>query len=180
MAVLSERAVNNGLSIRRATAEDIPPLQAIVNASYSKYIDRIGKPPAPMLADYAKLLQTRDIFVLETTAKGDEGDSVVNMVGSIMLGVDAEGDAVTVNNLVVEPAAQGRGYGRVLMDFAEDFAREKGLSCVSLFTNVKMHENVGLYLRLGYVETGRRSEDGYERVYFRKELKGLNSQNRSK
>ncbi|KAL7805527.1 acyl-CoA N-acyltransferase [Trichoderma aethiopicum] len=171
MAVLSEKAVNNGLRIRRAKLDDISPLRAIVNASYTKYIDRIGKPPAPMLADYAKLLDTRDIFILETTSKNEEGSPVVQMVGSIILGVDAEGDAVTVNNLVVEPAAQGRGYGRVLMDFAEEVAREKGLSCVSLFTNVKMHENVGLYLKLGYEETGRRTEDGYERVYFRKQLK---------
>ncbi|EGR49301.1 uncharacterized protein TRIREDRAFT_59827 [Trichoderma reesei QM6a] len=170
MAVLSEKAVKNGLRIRKATPDDIPPLQAIVNASYSKYIDRIGKPPAPMLADYAKLLETRDIFILEATTNEEDGTPVVKMVGSIILGVDAEGDAVTVNNLVVEPASQGRGYGRVLMDFAEGVAKEKGLSCVALFTNVKMHENVGLYLKLGYVETGRRTEDGYERVYFRKQL----------
>ncbi|OTA06250.1 hypothetical protein A9Z42_0069600 [Trichoderma parareesei] len=170
MAVLSEKAVNNGIRIRKATLDDIPPLQAIVNASYSKYIDRIGKPPAPMLADYAKLLETRDVFILEATKDEEDGGCVVKMVGSIILGVDAEGDAVTVNNLVVEPAAQGRGYGRVLMDFAEESAREMGLSCVALFTNVKMHENVGLYLKLGYVETGRRTEDGYERVYFRKQL----------
>ncbi|KAL6875472.1 acyl-CoA N-acyltransferase [Trichoderma longibrachiatum] len=170
MAVLSEKAVNNGLRIRRAKLDDIPPLRAIVNASYTKYIDRIGKPPAPMLADYAKLLDTRDIFILEATSEGEDGNSVVQMVGSIILGVDAEGDAVGVNNLVVEPAAQGRGYGRVLMDFAEEVAREKGLSFVSLFTNVKMHENIGLYLKLGYEETGRRTEDGYERAYFRKQL----------
>ncbi|KAK1253425.1 hypothetical protein MKX07_001502 [Trichoderma sp. CBMAI-0711] len=164
--------MTNGLRIRKATLDDIPPLQAMVNASYSKYIDRIGKPPAPMLADYAELLETRDIFILETTTDEQDGiiSSIVKMVGSIILGVDAEGDAVTVNNLVVEPAAQGRGYGRVLMDFAEESAREQGLSCVALFTNVKMHENVGLYLKLGFVETGRRTEDGYERVYFRKQL----------
>ncbi|PTB69526.1 acyl-CoA N-acyltransferase [Trichoderma citrinoviride] len=173
MAVLSEKAVNDGLTIRRAKSDDIPLLQAIVNASYSKYIDRIGKPPAPMLADYAQLLTTRDIFVLETTSTPEGGEDVEGLVGSIVLGVDAEGDAVTVNNLVVEPAAQGRGYGRVLMDFAEEFARGKGLSCVSLYTNVKMHENVGLYLKLGYVETERRTEDGYERVYFRKTLQRL-------
>jgi hypothetical protein len=33
-----------------------------------------------------------------------------------------------------------------------------------------MFENLGLYLKMGFVETGRREEDGFERVYFRKEL----------
>ncbi|TFB04049.1 hypothetical protein CCMA1212_003975 [Trichoderma ghanense] len=175
MTMLSGKAVQNGLSIRRAKQDDVPRVQAIINASYSKYINRIGKPPAPMLADYAKLLETRDVFILEAASEDEGGgEPAVKMVGSIMLGVTAEGDAVTVNNLVVEPAAQGRGYGRVLMDFAEEFARGKSLSSVFLFTNVKMHENIGLYLKLGYVETGRRTEDGYERVYFRKQLERLN------
>ncbi|KAL6807314.1 acyl-CoA N-acyltransferase [Trichoderma sp. SZMC 28013] len=170
MAVLSQKALQNGLGIRRATAEDVPFIQAIVNASYSKYIERIGKPPAPMVADYNELLSTRDIYVLESTSD----DKVVKIVGSIILGIDVEADAVKVNNLVVEPAAQGRGYGRVLMDFAEDVAREKGIGSMALFTNIKMYENIGLYAKLGYAETGRKTEDGYERVYFRKELKATN------
>ncbi|KAL7801667.1 acyl-CoA N-acyltransferase [Trichoderma afarasin] len=170
MAVLSQKALQNGLSIRRATTEDVPFIQAIVNASYSKYIERIGKPPAPMVADYNELLNTRDIYVLESTSD----DKVVKIVGSIVLRIDVEADAVMVNNLVVEPAAQGRGYGRVLMDFAEDVARERGIGSMALFTNIKMYENIGLYAKLGYAETGRRTEDGYERVYFRKELKATN------
>ena len=56
------------------------------------------------------------------------------------------------------------------MGYAEDLARRRGYPAVTLFTNVKMHENIGLYAKLGFVETGRRTEAGYERVYFRKEL----------
>ncbi|KAL7945516.1 acyl-CoA N-acyltransferase [Trichoderma barbatum] len=169
MAALSQKAVDNGLGIRRANPEDAPSIQAIVTASYSKYIERIGKPPAPMVADYNELLRTRDIYILESTSN----DEITSTVGSIILATDVEADAVTVNNLVVEPAAQGRGYGRVLMDFAEAVAREKGIGSMALFTNVKMYENIGLYGKLGYVETERKTEDGYERVYFRKDLKGL-------
>ncbi|RFU72508.1 acetyltransferase [Trichoderma arundinaceum] len=166
MAALSQQAINKGLSIRKATADDVPAVQSIVNASYSKYIERMGKPPAPMIADYHELLNTRDIYILESISD----DSSMRIVGSIILGIDPEEDAVKVNNLVVEPAAQGRGYGRVLMDFAEDVARENQIKSMALFTNVKMHENIGLYLKLGYVETERKSEDGYDRVYFRKRL----------
>lgn len=165
MAVLSPEARSKGLSIRKAQAQDVPAIQAIIKASYSKYIDRIGKPPAPMTADYHELLQTRDIYVLET---GPDAAETIQIIGSIVLGI--EGNAVNVNSLVVEPAAQGRGYGRVLMDFAENVARDKGVQSMALFTHVKMHEDIGLYRKLGYVETERKSEDGYDRVYFRKQV----------
>lgn len=167
MAVLSQDERNRGLGIRSATVEDLSVLQTIVNASYSKYIERMGKPPAPMLLNYTELPKGQDIFVLETISD-DKGSEIV---GAITLAVDDAGGAVKISNVVVGPAAQGRGYGRVLMDFAEGMAREKGIDSLELYTNAKMHENISLYPNFGYIETGRRNEDGYDRVYFRKQLK---------
>ena len=37
-------------------------------------------------------------------------------------------------------------------------------------TNEKMTENLTLYPRLGYCEVARRTEDGFNRVYFQKTL----------
>ena len=39
--------------IRRATPGDVAALRAIASAAYRKYVPRIGRPPAPMTADYA-------------------------------------------------------------------------------------------------------------------------------
>ena len=47
-----------------------------------------------------------------------------------------------------------------------------GLARVTLYTNARMHENLVLYPRLGYVEIDRRREDGFDRVYFEKMLRG--------
>jgi ribosomal protein S18 acetylase RimI-like enzyme len=167
MAVLSQDEINRGLGIRKATVQDLAFVQVIVNASYSKYIERIGKPPAPMLLNYNELPIGQDIFVLETTSD-DKGSEIV---GSITLTMDDVGGAVKISNVVVGPTAQGKGYGRVLMDFAETVAREKGIDTLVLYTNAKMHENISLYPKFGYIETGRGSEDGYDRVFFRKQLK---------
>lgn len=167
MAVLSREEINRGLGIRRATVQDLSFLQAIVNASYSKYIERMGKPPAPMLLNYNELPKGQDIFVLETISE-EKGSEIV---GSITLVIDDADGAVKISNVVVGPAAQGRGFGRTLMDFAEAVAREKGIDSLVLYTNAKMHENISLYPRFGYIETERKSEDGYDRVYFRKQLK---------
>lgn len=167
MAVISQDEMNRGPSIRRATVEDLSFLQAIVIASYSKYLERLAKPPAPMLLNYTELPKDRDMYVLESFSD-DKGSEIV---GGITLAIDEASGAVKVNNVVVGPAAQGRGYGRVLMEFAESVAREKGIDLLELYTNVKMHENISIYLKFGYVETERRTEDGHDRVFFRKQLK---------
>ncbi|KAL2866632.1 GNAT family N-acetyltransferase [Aspergillus lucknowensis] len=152
--------------IIKATPEHISSINSVVTAAYTKYIERIGKPPAPMLADYSQLLKTHDVFVLQDA----DATSTSAVLGSIILKSDDESDSIKVNNLVVDPALQGRGYGRLLMDFAEERARGQRRSALTLFTNVKMYENLGLYAKLGFVETERRVEDGYERVFFRKAL----------
>lgn len=68
------------------------------------------------------------------------------------------------------PSAAGRGVGKALIKLCEDRARQLGLNEVQLYTNERMTENLGLYPRLGYVEVARRSEDGFNRVYFEKKL----------
>ena len=147
------------LVVERAKAEDVPAIKPMVDAAYSKYIERLGKLPAAMYSDYDKLLETQNVYVLRIRGR---------VVGSILLSRD--GDAIKINNLVVDPTAQGRGYGRVLMDYAEQTARAQGLAAVTLFTNEKMHENIALYTKIGFTETGRRAEDGFNRVFFRKNL----------
>lgn len=147
------------LVVETAKAEDIPAIKPMVDAAYSKYIDRLGKLPAAMTADYDKLVETQGLYVLRVGS---------NVVGSVLLSKD--GDSIKVSNLVVDPSAQGCGYGRVLMNHAEDIARTQGLSAVTLFTNERMRENIALYTKIGFTETGRKTEKGFNRVFFRKKL----------
>ena len=63
-----------------------------------------------------------------------------------------------------------RGIGGSLIRFCEAEARRSGAEVVTLYTNEMMVENLTLYPRLGYVETGRRREDGFDRVYFEKRV----------
>ena len=44
------------------------------------------------------------------------------------------------------------------------------LPVVRLYTHVKMTENMAYYARLGYTESYRVTEDGFERVYMEKRL----------
>jgi len=147
------------MHIRRAVAADVPGIRAVVDAAYALYVPRIGREPAPMTADYARLVAAQEVWVGETDGR---------VVGVLVIRVS--GDALELENVAVDPAEQGHGHGRALVSFAESHARERGLGAVELYTNEAMSENIELYPRLGFVETGRRVEDGYRRVYFRKTL----------
>ncbi|KAG8671960.1 hypothetical protein FPOAC2_05324 [Fusarium poae] len=151
------------LSIQRAEVHDIPHIQSIIHEAYRKYIPRMNKLPVPMTTDYISLLASPDhsIFVLRPTNK--------EIVGALILYHNTK-DEVQIDNVVVDSKAQGCGYGRVLMRYAEDFAKYRGRNALILYTNVVMVENLALYPKMGFTETGRRTEEGFERVYFRKEL----------
>ena len=82
----------------------------------------------------------------------------------------AKQGAQFVENVALAPSFQGRGLGRQLLAFADDEARRQGFKRVFLYTNAKMTENLEFYPRLGYVETHRVHEDGFDRVYMTKEL----------
>ncbi|HSF62250.1 MAG TPA: GNAT family N-acetyltransferase [Gaiellaceae bacterium] len=147
------------MQIRPAERWDVPAIRAIVGAAYAPAASRIGRAPAPVAADYDALVQAQEAWV------GEADDRVVGV-----LVIRPAGDVLELENVAVDPASQRRGYGRALIAFAEQRARDLGLSGVTLYTNEAMVENLRFYPRLGFVETGRRVEDGYRRVFFRKSL----------
>jgi ribosomal protein S18 acetylase RimI-like enzyme len=145
--------------LRPAEAEDVPAITGCARAAYDRYVSRIGREPAPMVADFAALVAAGEVHVL--LAGGDLAGFIVVRPGP---------DHLFVENLAVHPDRQGQGLGRRLVAFAEATARAGGLPALELYTNVKMTENFPFYRGLGFVETERRHEDGFDRVYMRKKL----------
>ncbi|HKF72024.1 MAG TPA: GNAT family N-acetyltransferase [Stellaceae bacterium] len=145
--------------IRPARTEDADWAHALVRRAYALYVPRMGKEPAPMLADYAALIAAGEVHVLEDGGKP---------AALIVLRPD-EG-ALFIENIAVDPVIQGKGHGRALLAFAETEARRLGLGFLRLYTNAAMTENLAYYPRLGFRETDRREEDGYSRVFFEKRV----------
>lgn len=145
--------------IRPATSSDCAAIETLVRDAYAIYTPRIGRAAGPVLADYRALIGARHVHLLE-----DSG----TMLGVLVV---IETDAgMLLDNVAVSPAAQSRGHGRRLIAFAEDLARSAGHRTLDLYTNEAMTENLALYQRLGFVETHRAREAGYNRIYMRKEL----------
>ena len=78
-------------------------------------------------------------------------------------------DGFWLESIAVSSASGGQGIGTGLIGHVETYLSGRAAS-YRLYTNVKMVRNIGWYERLGFVETGRGVEDGFERVYFRKML----------
>ena len=131
----------------------------LVRMAYSMYVERIGKEPAPMLEDYDALIRAGEVWVW------DEGGEVLGVL--VMRPAD---DHLFVDNVAVAPRHQGRGLGRELLVFAEERAEREGLPEIRLYTNEKMHENLAVYAKLGFEETGRGADGGYRRMFMRKRL----------
>ena len=51
----------------------------------------------------------------------------------------------------------------------------QGYRELRLYTHETMIENQRLYAKIGYEETGRRTEVGFERVFLRKRLSGIST-----
>jgi GNAT superfamily N-acetyltransferase len=145
--------------VRRARAEEAPTVQALVAAAYHPYIARIGKPPGPMLDDYASRIADGQVWVLE-----QDGQICAILV------LEEQDDGLMLDNVAVAPDWQGKGLGRVMIGFAADEARRRGFTVLLLYTHVLMTENIALYGRVGFTETHRVREKGFERVYMRLKL----------
>jgi ribosomal protein S18 acetylase RimI-like enzyme len=148
------------LMIRPAHAEEAEAVHRLVDAAYSHYTARLGKPPGPMLDDYRRRIAAGQTWVLE-----DE-----SALAGVLVLEPTDGPALLLDNVAIAPAAQGRGHGRALIAYAEAEARRRGCTELRLYTHVLMTENRALYARLGFRETGRVSEKGYDRVYMAKTL----------
>jgi ribosomal protein S18 acetylase RimI-like enzyme len=145
--------------IRAATAADVSAIAEIVDQAYWRYIARMGKPPGPILDDYAARVLAGVVWVLE------EGAAVAGIIVLLLMA-----DYLLLDNVAVSTARQGLGLGRRLLAFAEAEAVRRGYCEIRLYTHQTMAENQRLYASIGYEETGRDTEAGYDRVFMRKQL----------
>jgi ribosomal protein S18 acetylase RimI-like enzyme len=145
--------------VRDAREVDVPAIEHLVLAAFSRYAERMTVAPAPVTADYATLVSAHGCAVAERDGR---------VVGVLVRWPHP--DHVYVETLAVAPEAQGGGIGALLLATAEDEAAAAGLDAVRLHTNAAMTENLEWYPRHGYVRTGRSAASGFDRVAFEKLL----------
>ncbi len=150
--------MDKGFDIRQAQAADETSVRECAEGAYERYVAAMGRKPAPMVADFAALIASGVVHV----AVGQDA----KVLGFIVF--YQEGEQVLLENVAVRPTAAGRGIGKRLIAFCEAEAKRSNATSVKLYTNEKMTENLSIYPHLGYRETERKTEDGFNRVFFEK------------
>jgi len=143
--------------VRPARPSDASAVTDLVHDAYRHYVTRIGRQPAPMSVDYVQAIADGIVWVVD----------VDDQVGGVIVLEDAT-DHVLIDNVAVRPTLQGRGVGSLLLEFAEQHARARGVGELRLYTNERMTENLAYYARRGYTEVDRRTEAGFRRVFFKR------------
>lgn len=146
-------------TLRPARAGDAASMRQLARAAYQHYVPRIGREPVPMTADYDAAVASGHAWVAENDGQ---------LVGMLVLQPAA--DHLMIDNVAVAPDRQGHGLGGVLLALAEQQAGDLRLPEVRLYTHEAMIENLGYYPRRGYHETHRETQNGHQRVFFRKRV----------
>lgn len=145
--------------IRIASAADAEAMAAISQNAFSHYVERMGKQPAPMLANFDFHLRYDHCLVASQ-------DKVI--IGYLILVLRAPEpllDTVAVHN-----DYQGQGVGSLLLKAAEQAIVQTGFKSYQLYTNIHMYENINWYKKCGFIEIDRRQENGFMRIYMRRQI----------
>ncbi len=125
--------------LRRAEPKDAPALLALTRAAYAKWVPLIGREPLPMRADMAEAIRLHRVDLRE------EGGQFLALVETRIAA-----DHLWVENLCVEPKAQGRGLGHRLLGWVEALTLQAGLHEIRLLTNAAFTGNIAFYRAHGF------------------------------
>jgi GNAT superfamily N-acetyltransferase len=128
------------MNLRRAIAADLGHIVALQRAAYAPNREILGVEPLPLMADYAKVLRTMEVWLAETDGALD---------GVLIL--EPRSDDLLIWSIATDPARRTGGLGRALLETAAAKAREKGYDTLRLYTGTKLAHLVAWYGRHGYV-----------------------------
>ncbi len=146
--------------MRRAKISEIPEILALTKAC-STFMAEQGifqwNAHYPSLKDFETDLFRNELYIIE------ENDSLLGTI-TISTKMDSEYASITwltpnsrhiyIHRLAVHPSQQGKGYGVKMMDFAEDYARKRGVVSLRLDTFSRNKRNQKFYEQRGYCKLG--------------------------
>ena len=113
-----------------------------------------------MLLDFPEIIAAGKVWVAE----------IAGQIVGVLVQYETEA-GFYIDTVAALPKLQGTGIGRALLVFAESEAIRRGYRSIYLCTNLKMTENQAFYPKIGYVEYERKLDQGYDRIFYRKQLR---------
>ena len=131
-------------------------LLALILGAFA-YMDGVIDPPS----------SAHRLTPISLAAKAQAEIAYAAIEGQTLLGCvfcRPEAGSLYIGKLAVAPGFQGRGAGRLLLEKAEQLARERGLPELRLETRVELTGNHAAFARWGFVRTGEYAHPGFDRI----------------
>jgi ribosomal protein S18 acetylase RimI-like enzyme len=167
--------------ITKATLQDIPALNILINSAYRGETSKKGWTTEANLLEGKRTnedeLTETILNPKNTILKYTEGNQII---GSVLL-VEKE-HQLYLGMLTVSPELQNSGIGKKMLAEAENYAKILGLSSIIMTVISVREELIAWYKRHGYVDTGKReafpeseihvtiSEQPLEFIYLEKKI----------
>jgi predicted N-acetyltransferase YhbS len=148
-------ACSPGPHIRLATDADRPRLISLVNSAFS--IETFLEGSRTDNERLSEMMQKGSILVAEDMVAEDGSSRLLACVYT-----EAKGQRGYLGQLAVDPAHQGKGLGRIMVEAAEERLRANGCEAVDITVLSLRPDLPQLYRRFGYVETG--DVDGFRPI----------------
>jgi predicted N-acetyltransferase YhbS len=142
MSVREGIDAGTGIHFREATIDDRALLIALINSAFS--VETFLEGPRTDQARLTAMMEKGDILLAE--------DSHGKPLASVYM--ERRGTRGYLGMLAVDPAQQGKGLGRRMVEAAEDQFRRMGCEAVDITVLSLRPELPPIYRRFGYVETG--------------------------
>lgn len=154
--------------IRRATADDLPALHALLQHYYQEG-------DVQHRDDEQSLLATRNqhpygFFLTESSPAPNSAQ----IAGCVLLrALDTVPDAAECKRLFVLPQFRGHNLAARLMDTLEATARAASLRWIYLDSKANFQAAIAMYRRRGYTDTPRYNQNLQATIFLRKDLQPL-------
>lgn len=148
------------LRLRPAETSDIGRIREIAQAAYGPYAKELPRPPSALTDDYALLIADDAVFVVE----GREGVAGF----AVLLPLH---HALMIHSLAVDPGMQRQGAGKMLVAFAAGHAVSHSLEALEASVEKAMLPVIAWLGRNGFAAIRSPGPGGYQRYYFRRDIK---------
>ena len=143
-------------------------MQQSVDAFFEKCFSAIGIPYSPLdrhadIADVERYYMQNGCFWCLF-----ENDVLIGTVALRL--IDIENKVVELKRMFVLPKYQGKGYGRLLLEYAIAYAKEQQYNKICLDTRKQFSAAQHLYRSSGFQETQKYNDNEKAELYFEMNL----------